>query len=942
MTFNEQILQNFQYDRLIGDILQLPFDFELIKIKANEEATADTINLSLSALHQNFLYLVSRSNLIDTLTSAISSTSALFVYYVSSGEPERIPVTVFNKSSLPVAPQNLLSYGTNQLSATDVDASIGDYLVLSTSFYNEANNSSFLSFEVCQLSADGIDTFYNLTVAYTEVSPVNTINKFKKITHIKSLNDSLYVLDSGNNTVYCYDLTSLKYYYTLNNYSTTSKIKLINNIGNQGTVRDVFGFSNPISFDVGSKFIVVCDSNFDSVSSNYCFKVYDLNLQWLYTSPQRNLWLSESPIDVAISSDNYLYFLTPSGKVHIYNDLFQYTQTIQLTDSLQSNFINETKETYNTISFAKNVPNTVYVGTNLNIYKKFVSRIDKNIFKFSDAGFVSNAKTLHINSNNTAYNDGELVTSLVALSSQNSNIFCTELTRDKNTFSYATISAFQNNIPAVYNQLDDISVKHDEFNTAFVLNKSLYKLGYNHLALNYNIGYKFLGSYDLYGNLNIFSDKQYIPTNEQKLNAFGLDNFVGVNELIASAVVNRCLSLIYNYQLSICEKLQTKKTNLFPDPYAVSILTNYDATFVENNANNQVQGAYNKYTPIVTQCIPSPGPTPSGYVTPTAASPTPTRTTTPTPTPTITPNFVGTLTPTPTVTPSPTPSATVTPTPTSTPAVIPPTPSNTPTPTPTPSPALIFNAPINMVWSFINGASRTAAINNNNNAYWMKLIASPVFASQFSNDAVDYIPPFSSLQVPCFDDGTGTSNSLTTNFAWSLGSFDANHTFVPLGLAGSSGTVTGQATRTILNTGGGGGCPAAWQMIQTFERGFIEARYLEVGMHLRDAQRGRWNKILFAEIRQADIYRIEIGDEIFDVDESHLWPIGNDVWKAVNKFVTGDTVENANGVMLPVGKVENLGRGDYMHLTVERNIFQMGTKGVIGHNFPTPINTKKF
>jgi hypothetical protein len=941
MTLNDQILQNFQYDRLIGDVLQLPFDFELIKIKANEEATADTINLSLSALHQNFLYLISRSNLINTLTSAISSTSALFAYFISAGEPTSIPVTVFNKSALPINSSNLVAYGTDKLSATDVDATIGDYLVLTTSFYNESTNSSFLNFAVSPISANGFEPFYNLTVAYTEISPVNTINKYKRISHIKSHNDSLYVLDSGNNTVYCYDLTTLKYAYSLNSSSTTSKIKLTNNIGNYGTARDLFGFSNPISFDVGSKFIVVCDTNSSSVSSNYCFKVYDLSLQWLYTSPQRDLWLSESPIDVAISPDNFVYFLTPSGKVHIYNDLFQYVQTIQLTDNLQSNFINENQESYNTISFAENIDNVVYVGTNLNIYKKFISRIDKNILKFSDAGFITGGRTTHLNSNNTAFNDGELVANLIALPSQNSNIFCTEIIRDKNTFSYASVSAFQDNLQATYPP-EDFLIKYDEFNTSFVLNKALYKLCYNNLALNQEIGYTFLGSYDLYGNLNLFSDKQYVASANQNLHSIGLDNFVGINEFISSAVINRCLESVYNYQSAILNKLQTKKTNVFPDPYANTILTNYNATFVENNANNQVQGSYTTYIPIVTQCIPAPNPTPTGYVTPTAASPTPTRTTTPTPTPTITPNFVGTLTPTPTVTPTMTPSATVTPTPTTTPAVIPPTPTNTPTPTPTPSPALIFNAPINMAWSFINGANRTTSINNNNNAYWMRLTASPAFSAQFTNDAVDYIPPFSSLQVPCSDNGTGTVNSLTTTFAWALGNFDANHVFTPLGLTGSSGTVTGQATRTTLNTGGGGGCPAAGQIIQTFERGFIEARELKVGMHLKDAKRGRWNKILFAEIRQADIYRIEIGEETFDVDESHLWPIGNDVWKAVNKFVTGDTVENAKGEFISVGKVENLGRGDYMHLTVERNIFQMGTKGIIGHNFPTPINTKKF
>lgn len=43
-----------------------------------------------------------------------------------------------------------------------------------------------------------------------------------------------------------------------------------------------------------------------------------------------------------------------------------------------------------------------------------------------------------------------------------------------------------------------------------------------------------------------------------------MDNFIGVNEIVTTHTVNRCLEQIYNLQKVILNNWQEKPTNVFP------------------------------------------------------------------------------------------------------------------------------------------------------------------------------------------------------------------------------------------------------------------------------------------------------------------------------------------------------------------------------------------
>jgi len=129
----------------------------------------------------------------------------------------------------------------------------------------------------------------------------------------------------------------------------------------------------------------------------------------------------------------------------------------------------------------------------------------------------------------------------------------------------------------------------------------------------------------------------------------------------------------------------------------------------------------------------------------------------------------------------------------------------------------------------------------------------------------------------------------------------------------------------------GGGCPAAWQLMYTKELGIIQAKDIKVGMHLKDAEHNVWNRVNVAYLQIAPIYRVDIGGEVFDVDHSHQWYIGNERWVKVTDLKVGDYVESSDNRKVVVNSVALLGEGEYMHMNVERERYIMGTN-IIGHN----------
>ena len=194
--------------------------------------------------------------------------------------------------------------------------------------------------------------------------------------------------------------------------------------------------------------------------------------------------------------------------------------------------------------------------------------------------------------------------------------------------------------------------------------------------------------------------------------------------------------------------------------------------------------------------------------------------------------------------------------------------------------------------------------------------------------------------------GAGASKKVSIKFgeshwgqSYQSSSFSAKGTFtITFGDASTkTGYITANWNKNVCvpsstGEGGDGGCPASWMLMETKEKGFIPAKDIEVGMHLRGPDENEWNKVTVAYEAQAPIWRTVIDGDTYDVDSSHLWYIGNGVWKCVKALKPGDAVEGSYGQLYTVDSNELLlASGNYMHLNCENHRFLMLGKA-IGHN----------
>jgi hypothetical protein len=106
--------------------------------------------------------------------------------------------------------------------------------------------------------------------------------------------------------------------------------------------------------------------------------------------------------------------------------------------------------------------------------------------------------------------------------------------------------------------LSAIVIQEGEFTDPFTINKALSKSLYNNLTFRDNLHSRFLKYIDLYGIVQI-QGTRYIVDGETNIYSYSinLNNFVGINEIVSTAVINRCLEQIYNLQVNLLDLCQS-------------------------------------------------------------------------------------------------------------------------------------------------------------------------------------------------------------------------------------------------------------------------------------------------------------------------------------------------------------------------------------------------
>jgi hypothetical protein len=387
-------------------------------------------------------------------------------------------------------------------------------------------------------------------------------------TDIKSLainsNKKLFVCDGVH--IHKFDVDAV---LTINPAINEVGRFLIKTIG--GSSVDIYTknkFGNPISVRIGSNDTVYV---LDKKDGGY--KIYDKDLNWISTHFTKTDFdtASGSVVDMDIDTlVDHVYILNENGVIFEYDNTGQLVSSHTLTDSL------DVGEKYNKIRFSKINSDILYVLTTKNIYKRFKTKLAKSIGAFRlldvDIGVNSTPQILTFIDTLPSTTDTTYEYVFVGGKRQFSDLQIGKIFKFDEKVSYQTI--IYDSYKSYIYSLSSINVNGDEYNTSWVVNKSIYKLLYNHLLFRDNIHSKYTGTYDRVGRIQ-YAGVSYIKDADPNLFTYdtSLNNFVGLNEPVFAETINRPLSEIHKLQTSLLGMCKEKYTNKFPYPDQVVVVT---------------------------------------------------------------------------------------------------------------------------------------------------------------------------------------------------------------------------------------------------------------------------------------------------------------------------------------------------------------------------------
>jgi len=555
-SFASDILASeLTYDRLITDVITLPYSLTDISIGANDYLTFNLISDKLKKLHINNSYVYSRMFIPNNDLPA--SNHVKFV--------------------------GLSGIGDSQLSATKLDLydsytgairfnkntnfiDLGNIVHCVSKQYDD-NTDTFTIFGITSSSFVSLST-NSVGTNYIEISnKIETIENeltFGKLENICINDTHIFISDSVNNVIIKYEVAG---YYN-NDRALANKRNLIELIGGTGSSTDPSRFNAPTFVCCNNNDLLVYDSG------NYVCKIFSTNFNYkLRLAGPR---FKSEPLAAAEFDklENRLYVLTyykDTLKVYIYNSDYKLQETYVLDEKLIQD------EKVNNIAFSNSNNNYWHICTNFNVYQHLKNRPNKivgryqakrllvvdgdttettNIWNYveipyKDANFIWNKLSPGGNVEDSAY---------LSNSYKSLNIMQTSASYD-NVILLTPSRIYIFDEPYVFKRvtkaenyesygINNFSLSTNEYIQASTINKEVYKIISDLLTIQNNLIGKFTGNYD---SRNIFTLTDYnynvnlkdLPSIEQN------QYYIHENEKNILGVVNRILSNIYKLQYEL-------------------------------------------------------------------------------------------------------------------------------------------------------------------------------------------------------------------------------------------------------------------------------------------------------------------------------------------------------------------------------------------------------
>lgn len=588
-SFSQNILSDFEtytliQDRLAGDHLTLPYNENSIKIEVNDFVIDETVNYSLEKLYINNLYVLSKS-----VIPSNNIPETRYYKFIANDTGEGVQWrahTDFPSVSGSCTAKSL--NGIKKLKKVQNINNPNNFNIIATT----TTNIILLS----GTDTTNIDIIVNPDrpdiVSDSSITHPSNDTRFQNIVDI-SVSDSndLFVLDGYHNNIFKFDISGI---LTLDDAvlkNDTPGRLLTQTVGGHGQLSDKTKFKIPTSMATANDFIYIMD--YDPATGVTSIKEFDSQLNWLRTA-SLGAELSNGPIDIEYNSGNgklYVISHATSFKDKFGVDAFDTTNIIPvfgeidiqtLTLTFKSDFYESGRhgdeigqETYRGIRFSLENSNIFYTITNKNIYKKYISRPTRFVGRF----LLTEKKI------------GTGDTEEAPLSFTDLCIFQTKLTqtnvKEQKSVTlikdeillfesnYETLHRFlessnyeksiQTELETNYIEFDKIKINPDELVSTFVYNKALIKSLYNSVLILENISRRFTTVFDNNGISNYIGFNYLVESELKKLTYIqSMENSIGVNEIVTTSTVNRCIQKVVELQQTILELIQEKSINVYP------------------------------------------------------------------------------------------------------------------------------------------------------------------------------------------------------------------------------------------------------------------------------------------------------------------------------------------------------------------------------------------
>jgi len=561
--FSTEYLNNKAYEyryrtnRVYGDVLTLPYHINDVSVSPNEVINSDIINNKLSLLYKNYVYLLTQCS--------ISKIDGLEDYRGSSHFPTSLYTSpqsgIYKTKYTPQPVDSLLDQGVRSIALCPNITPGVNSLVVAT-----GNKLMLCKFQPTHQE----NACHNISMISTSGSEILVDSEndleFKSIKKIVTNNKGgLYTLDTGRNIIYKHNIRGLTRGDRILNSKQTAGRMLDVMVGKSGDLNSKVQFSNPIDMTHHRSRLYVLDGG----SRNYRIKVYDDQINWLNTYNISLDFIEHTPISISCNTDS-MYILTESGQLIQYDigemdqGYFAPIRSIKLSIvDVDYNLI----ERYVEIKFSTINDNVAYVVTNKSVYKMMVDKLNRPV------GHVDWVKH-NITTTNVSPICIDMIerhdrVGLDVIVVADVNITMPNRSRetlvlhftDGDNLMHMLNSGYESNII----KYENITINSEEYVSPFVYNKAISKMLHNLNMLYDNTIYIVSDEITSTGEYK-YPGVRYVSEDEIKKlriqDTLKDTMFIGVNELVCSATLNRCFSDIIQKQYAALNLIRDRKNGV--------------------------------------------------------------------------------------------------------------------------------------------------------------------------------------------------------------------------------------------------------------------------------------------------------------------------------------------------------------------------------------------